>query len=194
MGSPWLSIWVEPRRTIQAIVDRDPKFMVLPLAALAGIGEALDRASLRHMLDEVSLATMLLVCLLGGIFAGIVGLYLYAFLARVSGTSGQLRAALAWASVPMVAALLVWLPEAWLFGRDLFTAAQPRIDANPLAFLGLTLLELALGVWSLVLACKTIGQVHGFSAWRGAATMLISVLLVVVPLFLLVYGAMSLGG
>jgi len=157
MGSPWLSIWIEPRRTIQAIVDRDPKFMVLPLAALAGIGEALDRASLRHMLDEV-------------------------------------RAALAWASVPMVAALLVWLPEAWLFGRDLFTAAQPRIDANPLAFLGLTLLELALGVWSLVLACKTIGQVHGFSAWRGAATMLISVLLVVVPLFLLVYGAMSLGG
>jgi len=100
MGSPWLSIWIEPRRTIQAIVDRDPKFMVLPLAALAGIGEALDRASLRHMLDEVSLATMLLVCLLGGIFAGIVGLYLYAFLARVSGrwlggngTSGQLRAA-----------------------------------------------------------------------------------------------------
>ena len=200
-NNPWLSIWLHPRSTIQAIIDRDPGHLVVPLAMLSGISQVLDKASSRNLGDEMGMPALLATCLLGGVFTGVVGLYVFGALARVAGrwlggtgTSQHLRTAIAWAAVPTAVGLALWIPEYMVFGRDLFSAETPRIDAHPILLLEFALLEFALAMWSLVILCKGVGQVHGFSAWRGLGTIVIAVLLVVVPLLLLAFGVSVLAG
>ena len=98
--------------------------------------------------------------------------------------------AIAWSYVPIVFALPIWIPELLLFGSDNFTK-EPRLDAHPvlwIPFIVLTLLELALGVWTLVLACHTIAEVQGFrSAWRGLLNIFLVGMVFVVPLLLLMF-------
>jgi hypothetical protein len=195
MNNPWISIWLEPRKTIQSIVDRDPEYMVLPLAALNGISEALDKASTRNLGDQMSMPMLLGVCLGGGIFSGLVGLYIFGWLIRItggwlggSGKAQNLRTALAWAAVPSVVGLALWIPEYWLFGHDLFSANTPSIEQHPFILLAFAALQIVLAIWGLVLMCKGIGQVHGFSAWRGLSAMLIAVLLIVAPILALALG------
>lgn len=201
MDNPWFSIWFEPRRTIQAIIDRNPEHLVLLLACLSGISQALDKASSRNLGDKMGMPAMLAGCLVGGVFSGVVGLYLFGFLARLSGrwlggtgTSEHLRTALAWASVPTMVALVLWIPEYWIFGHDLFSATTPSIDAHPYLLLVFAMFQIGLGIWGLVILFKGIGQVHGFSAWRGLSTMVIALLLVVVPVLLLLFGLFALSG
>ena len=40
--SPFLTIWTRPRATIRAIVNTNPSFLVLPIAMVGGILEALQ--------------------------------------------------------------------------------------------------------------------------------------------------------
>lgn len=195
MGNPWLSIWLRPRRTVQGIVDRDPEYLVLPLAMASGVSGALSKASEKNLGDQVGLPLLLGICTFVGVVSGLIGLFLFGFLLRVAGkwlggtgSSEHLRTAIAWAAVPTVVALLLWIPEFAVFGRDLFSAYTPNIDAHPFALLGFALLEIVLGIWGLVILVKGVAQVHGFSAWRGLFTVVVAVLLIAVPVVALALG------
>jgi len=197
VGNPWLSMWTRPRATIQSIVDTNPEKDVLLLASISGVSRALDKASINNLADTAPVS-MVFVAAIGGIVSGIVGLYILGFLLRHSAhwiggnaNAEKTRAAIAWSSVPVAWGMLIWLPQLALFGRELFSASTPRMDATPFVALGLGMLELGVGVWAMILFFKSIGQVNGFSAWRGLASFLIAVALVVVPILAL---AFSLGG
>jgi hypothetical protein len=47
------------------------------------------------------------------------------------------------------------------------------------------LMILTLGIWSFVLNCNCLGQVQGFSAWKGLANMMLSFTVVVVPILVI---------
>lgn len=203
---PWLTIWLRPRDTVRALVAFDPRHGVLLLAALGGIGEALDRASLRDMGDRIAVSWILLAGLLLGPLGGLVSLWVGgALLERTGHILGghapalHVRTALAWGSVPVVASLPLWGPKLLLFGAEMFTSETPQLEADPLlviSLLALAGLELALGAWAMVLVLKGVGEVHGFSAWRALGAVALAALLVValvvlaavaiaLPLFLL---------
>ena len=44
---------------------------------------------------------------------------------------------------------------------------------------------MVVGVWSLVIMCKCVGEVSLFSAWRGFGAMLLAGLLIAVPIFVI---------
>jgi len=189
--NPWTSIWTKPRATIQQIVETDPEKHVLALAAVAGVSSMLDRASIRNAGDEVNLGVILAAALLIGPLGGVIGLYLGAVLLRWTGRwiGGQgstlnIRAAIAWACVPVVPAVLLWIPELLLAGSDLFTSETPRLDSNPtlaLVLLPLLALGFVFGFWGIVLLTKCLGQVQGFSAWKALGNCVLALLVVVVP-------------
>jgi hypothetical protein len=177
----FLSIWTRPRETIRAIVAEDPRRHVLVLAMLSGIAQALDRASLRHVGDRVEWPVLAAVAVVGGSLFGILSIYLVAVLLRLTGSwlggradHAALRAAMAWASIPVIATLLLWPIQIGLFGMENFSSITPRIDASPMINVAFAGISLILGVWSFVLALKTIGEVHGFSAWRALGSVLIA--------------------
>lgn len=187
------AIWFHPRQVIAAIVARDPSYWVLPLAVLSGIGNALDRASLKSAGDRVEVTLILLLVLVFGALGGLVTLYLGSWLLRWTGKwiggvadASVLRTVIAWASVPSVAALPLWIPQGLLFGKELFTTETPRLDAQPwlwVPFMAMALVEMALAFWSLWILAQGLAEVQGFrSAWKGFLNAVLAVFLVVIPL------------
>src|SRR3954465_6527645 len=148
--NPFITIWLHPRQTVRRIVTEDPELHVLLLASLAGISEALDRASMRNIGDRLSLPIILgLACVLGPL-GGLVSLWLTSYLLRWSGrwiggvgNAGHIRTAIAWASVPVVFSLPLWIPELLLVGSDLFTKETPHVDAHPWLLIPFLVLVLA---------------------------------------------------
>jgi hypothetical protein len=187
--NPWLSIWTQPRATIRQIVDTDPTYLVVPLAALGGIGHALDRASMRNAGDTLPLAGILVLALVVGPLGGLLSVYVGGALIRLTGTwlggvaqPQQMRAALAWGQVPSIWASLLWLPELAIFGAEMFTSDTPRMDSQPVLgflLLGFAGMEMVIGVWQIFVALKCIGEVHEFSAWRALGAVLLAGLVVV---------------
>ncbi len=195
--NPWLSIWTRPRGTIRAIVRLDPEKHVILLAALAGVGQVLDRASTNYMGDDASLLVIFFIALIGGSIGGIISLYISgAILSWLGGLFGgqasavEVRSAIAWASVPLIWAMLLWIPELALYGSDMFTSVTPRIDNQPWALLVLGLVEIVIAIWAIVIFLKCLGEVHGFSAWKALG---VSILPGVV-IFLFVFGCLLLTG
>jgi hypothetical protein len=197
---PWFSMWSRPRATIQSIVSRDPTHSVVPLAALSGISEALDKASTKSLGDSMDLPAIFVFAVVAGAISGVIGLYIFGYLLRISGkwlggqsSSVNIRAAVAWSSVPIIWALVLWVPELLLFGKDLFTTAAPSITARPVVYFGFLSVELVVGIWSIVIFCKALGQVQAFSAWRALSSAVLAILIVALPILLLVLLAMGIG-
>ena len=107
----------------------------------------------------------------------------------------NIRAALGWSSVPVVASFLIWGPQLALFGHDIFTTETPLFDANPamlIGFLGLSLIQAIFSIWSLITMTKCIAQVQQFTAWKALANLLLAIFFVVViPIAILLIWAIS---
>ncbi|HET6629706.1 MAG TPA: Yip1 family protein [Woeseiaceae bacterium] len=199
--NPWFSIWLQPRATIQHIVDTDPRRLVLVLAASGGIVEALNRASSKSLGDSLGLPAIFSIGIVVGAISGILSLFVFGALIRwtgrwLGGTASyeQIRAAIAWSLVPYLWTSLTWIPELLLFGEEMFTTEMPRLEANPtlaFVFLGLIIVELIGGVWALVVYLKCLGQVQGFSAWKALGNVFLATLVFVVPIVLVVAVSIS---
>lgn len=193
--NPWFSMWTQPRRTMRQVLESDPERLVLVLAAIAGVSRALDRASLKSLGDHLPLVAVLGLSIIGGALFGMLLLYLFGFLLRwtgrwfgANGSAPHVRAAIAWPNVITCWALLLWVPQLLLFGKDLFTTETPRIDANlgmTLLLLGFVLVELVVAVWFIVAFLKCLAEVQGFSAWKALGNVLVAGLVVFVPFAIL---------
>jgi len=189
-------MWINPRATIQQIVDTSPEHLVLFLAAVVGFSNGLDQASARCVGDTLPLPMIFLIALIAGPVGGVIGLYISGALIYWTGTwiggnasSQNIRAAIAWSQIPMIWGLLLWIPALALFGEELFTTEMPTVTASPsMAFslLIYTVVELAVGLWTLVVFIQCLAQVQGFSVWKVVGNLLLSVL-VILPPFLIIF-------
>jgi hypothetical protein len=195
--NPWLSIWTQPRDTIQHIVDENPERLVWTLAALGGFAQALVRSSSNQTGDEVAWFILILISAVAGSIIGIVFLYITAIMVRWTGRwlGGQgsiknIRAAIAWANVPSVWTLVLWIPGLLLFRQELFTTETPRIDASAslaLAFLAFSMILMTAGVWSIFILLKCVGQVQGFSAWKALGNLVLATVPYVILLNIFIF-------
>jgi len=183
LAESFLTVWLRPRETVRRIVARDPRYMVLAIAALGGIPQLL--ATLPRGDRALPLDTTLLAGLLAGPLFGMAGLYFGGWLTRLAGRwflrgpagGVELRAALGWAALPHVVALPLWLLATAAFGAELYTAGSELIFRSPIYAL-FALTNLALQVWSLVIACHGVAEVQAFgSAWKGLWNLVLGFLL-----------------
>lgn len=194
--NPWFSMWLHPRRTIRQIVETNPDRLVLLLAAVGGIAEALTNASSDSKGDHMSLQAILLTALIGGPLMGIIGLWLGGALLRWTGgwiggqaDSRRIRTTLAWANVPLVWSLILWLPALLLFGAELFAKATPIIDASTMLSGLYMVFSFGIGtvsIWAFVVFLHALGEVQGFSAWKALGNSILAGLVVLVPLLAII--------
>lgn len=196
LPNPLWSIWAHPRRTIRQLVDTSPGWHVVVLAGLGGIASALDSASTRHAGDEFALRAIIGMALIIGPLLGLCAVWIFAALLGVFGRWGgrsaptqHLRLVLAWANVPAVVGLVLWIPLFGLVGREMFSESMPTAIANPVvssALVGIGLVQVALAFWSLYIGCHGVAEVQGLrSAWVGLLHVLGALALVVVPFLLI---------
>ena len=187
-ASPWISMWTNPRRTIREIVDRDPKRHVLVLAAVAGIGKALNNAVQQSSGDDHAFLSIFLTVVIGGTIGGILSLYIFAALLSWTGNwiggygdSSEIRAAIAWSGITDILRMALWILCLLLFGDEMFKTEIPRMESSPYLkpfFWIMTAIQIILVVWSFVVYCKCLGEVQCFSASRAFGNTLLSLLII----------------
>lgn len=184
---PFQTIWTSPRSTVRDILAVNPRLHVILLAGLGGVAHWLSRAESRDAGDTITTLGILGLAIVFGPLGGLIWLWIGSFLIRlvgkwIGGTASQahIQTAMAWASVPGVCGLLLWIPRLLFIGEENFTSATPIVDASPtltLLAVGISIVEAVLSIWGLVLLCHTVAEVQGFrSAWRGFANVLLMLL------------------
>lgn len=193
--NPWFSIWTKPRATMQQIIETDSTRFVLLIAAFLGFGEVLSQINIRNIGDQLSLPLIIAMAVILGPIGGIIRLYFIGLIIHWTGRwiGGQasihhIRAAIAWSSVPMIWALLIWIPKLMLFGQELFTSSGSNIESHPFllyAAMGFGMVETIIFVWAFVVCLHCLGQAQRFSAWRALANVVLAGLVVMGPILIL---------
>lgn len=196
--NPWLEIWIRPRKTIRRIVDSNPTRSVLLLAILGGL-VSFFAGTIRYLENASILLGVVIVAListLGPLF-GVLRLYIGGAWLRWTGSwfggkadSSQVRAAIAWASLPELALSLMVL----IFVVVLQVILVPNANSQslrPVLFILIILfllMVIVLTIWHEILVIKTLAEVHGYSAWRSLAAIYLPSLVLVTNLYL-IFGA-----
>jgi hypothetical protein len=193
--NPWLKMWVEPRKTIQAIVEYNPKYQFPLLASIYGFPLMLQMMQTISAGQNISLFFILLISLVIAPFIGMLGLSIMSGLLLWTGrwlggvgTFQEIRAAAAWSNVPNAVNVLLWLLLTVVFGPRLFmnTFAESVFVGKELGVVGFVFfMQAVISIWSFVILLQGLGQVQGFSAWRALVNVIIPFLLVMIAMWLL---------
>lgn len=187
---PWLTIWIRPKDTIREVLDTPSKWPIF-LALLYGVIFQLDYMSDRDWGDTTPLFFIFLNALVFGPLFGLIGWYVSSGIvhgvARLFGGVGEwreTRIAMAWCTIPYIVKGTLWFPFLLVFGREMFTSDNTLMTSHflfALIFIVLSLLEIVFMIWFLVVLSNGVGEVHGFSAWKG----FLSIIIVPLTFFLL---------
>ncbi len=171
--SPWLSVWLKPRRTIEHILAERPRRGVLLLGTLtimAGtVSECLNFAVRYGLFEWRIIIASVMACAA----AGVTSLYCSAFIFKWSGrllggraSAATLRAVIAWGMTPSVLGLAIALA---LVGVASLNGA--RDAAAPMWILAsLRAIVLIFGIWSAVVFALMFSRAEGFGFWRTVAS------------------------
>lgn len=194
--NPWISIWHEPRATVERILARDPKYCVLLLASLSGVAQTLDGAVERSLGDDLAWPYIVLSAAIAGPITGLLALFLGSWLLRLTGRwlggrgdALRIRTAIAWGNAPVVWGLLLWIPLLLVFGQEFFATETPLMDSRPVLYalyLGFAVVDFVIAIWALFAFLHCLGQVQGFSAWRALGNTVAAAAVVAVPALVLV--------
>jgi hypothetical protein len=200
---PWFSIWFRPRATIRYILDVDDPRGIWMLPVIASLAVVfLPEKHLYELAEELDWPMTIGILGLASATAGVAGLYLTSWIGRITGswlggtaTSSQLRQALAWSMVPQIWISPLAPLTLLLFGREWFEETKPMIEGSgvlSLAYGLLVMVQFVVGVWTVVINMKAIGEAHGFSAWKALLSSMIAAVLIIVTLvvafFVLIFG------
>jgi hypothetical protein len=189
--NPWFAIWVMPRPTMRQILDTDPRRLVHVLAAAGGAVKWAQLNIPSQLVDMTSFSLILglkLGLAFGGAIVGLISLYLFGFLVRLTGgwLGGKgdftaVRSAVAWSNIPAIWGLLLWLPTIAFLGPKGINFDPGTLIHEPggaMLVVPVLLMTIVLGIWQLVVFLKCAGEAHGFSAWRALGATLLSLLIV----------------
>lgn len=186
--NPWLSIWVKTTETIRSIVRYNPKHRFAILSFLYGLPMLLHSAQNLSLGETFTTYGIVTVALVLATFVGMLAITIASGLiywtGKWIGGKGEyypIRAAVSWSNVPNIVAIVIWAIMLYNFGDQIFMG---ELDQEGLASGSSTLVSGALfvqaiiSIWSFIILVKGLGEVQGFSAWKGVLNVLIPFFLV----------------
>lgn len=195
--NPWISIWVKPRETLHKIVAFNAKYRFFILSFLYGLPMLLHTAQSYSLGEKFTLFGISVVSILLATFIGMLVLTIASGLLYWTGKwiGGEadyyaVRAAASWSNVPNIVSIVMWIILMIAFGDQVFFA---KFQEQNFAGSGLVLVSIAmfvqaiLSIWSFIILVKGLGEVQGFSAWKGILNVLIPFFMVGVFIWLLTW-------
>lgn len=195
--NPFTAIWLRPRETARYIMEEKSSAFIFLLVVLGGFS-----AALLGNLDteqDFPIGGILLIALFGGpigaVIGAAIGSAIFLFVGKWfkgQGTYSEMFRAVITAQIPqiwLIPVLLIWL----LFLPETFFLQSSETPFVPTDFLSLafTVIVAIVSIWTFIVQCKTIGEAHRLSSWKGffiiAIPGLLFILLLTV-LVLLVFG------
>jgi hypothetical protein len=195
--NPWLSIWVKPRDTIRRIVQFDPKYRFLILSFLYGLPMLLHTAQNISLGEDLSYTWIVIGAVLIATFLGMLGIIIASGLLYWTGkwiggtgTYQAIRSAVAWSNVPNIVTVVIWAVLIFIFRDKLFLDEfqdMQFVGSDMLIVSGALFLEAVAAIWSFIILVKALGEVQGFSAWKGVLNVLIPFFLIGIFLWLVTW-------
>jgi hypothetical protein len=193
--NPWTGIWVRPRETIRAIIETNPGYRIPLLCFIYGFPMALQLAQNfamgnTHSIAAIIIASLLLAILLGAIMINLAAA-LFSWTGKWIGGVGtfqQVRAAVAWSTVPSIVSSVLWMIGIAGFGVREFRSdfAQTQFTSNELTIIFMAaVVQIVIAVWGIIISLQTLGEVQGFSAWKALLNILIPIGIIFVGVFIL---------
>lgn len=196
--NPLVNIWTKPRRTVRYILENKKFAWVFLFVSLAGISTILDAMSSANIADKVNTdigGIFFFFILLGPLFGLVVwalsGL-LYWGIGKVFKGSASFREILkatAWANIPIVLSLLLWIPDIQVFKLSAFSAFPPPISPGEGGIIiASSIIEMVLSFWYIIILIKAIAEAHQFSSWKALGTAILpgGVMLIFVAMLMFV--------
>lgn len=191
--NPWISIWLEPKATIRAIVNFDPKYRFILLSVIYGLPMALNFSQSSSLIETLPLWAILIASLVVAPFVGALGITVSALLLTWTGKwidgkgdFSKVRSAVAWSNVPNAVTTLLWVVLVMVFGSQVFSrgfADLPFIGYEAGVVFIVFLLESIVSIWGFVLLLKTLSEVQKFSVWKALLNVVIPLVLVVAAIW-----------
>lgn len=193
-------IWSKPKKILNYIHKFKYEKYFYVLLFLAGISSAFDRASSRNLGDNSSIVFVILSCIIGGGLFGWLGYYIYAALLSWTGrwidgkgNTESIYRILTYSMIPSVLSLLLLIPQIVIYGNQIFQTEGYLMDAGILAniiFYFSIILEVILGIFTIVFAVIGISVVQNFSIGKAILNLLMPLLMILIPLlfiFMIIY-------
>jgi len=198
--SPYVGICIRPRATIRAIINHDARERVIALVVIAATVGAVSNAIHSYSYNPTAFTiagrpipvvapqTSHLIQLWGLAVWPLLAvplLYINGALLRWAGSllggtakAVEVRAALAWASVPAIAVTLAGFTIGYLTPHPQPSSLQSMNAMREYwrAMLPAMILSTPLWLWWWIVLLKCLGEVHRFSAWRALGSLLIAYL------------------
>lgn len=193
--NPLLSIWSQPKNTVQYMIDHKPISYLIFLAILSSFASGFLGFADSGFLVSFSLPVILLIISIVSIIGTIIGLGLsaviYTWIGKLLGGTGTIRNmsyAVAAGFIPNIWMMPLGIIAVILYGKNLFM--QPDIFSITNMSTGFyilhTLILMGVSIYGIVVLSKGIGLVHNFSALRGFGTMMILFGILMVLMIILV--------
>jgi hypothetical protein len=190
-------IWSQPRLIFRYVHENNHDKYTHILLVFAAIGRGLDRAAMKSMGDNSSLATIIIMSILAGGLFGWLTYYIYAAMVSwtgkglkgVANTQAILRV-LAYGMIPAVLSLPIIVLQISLFGNAIFQSeidfANYSLPVEGVYYLSLVV-EMTLGIWTICLVVAGISEVQKFSVIKSILNLMLPGLIIlgIIVLFLL---------
>lgn len=193
--NPWFSIWTKPRATIRQILDSKSEAYIHMLAIAGGITSALNNASQRNHGGGYNLFSMLALAIFIGSISGLISLYIGSAIVYWTGKwiGGQgeydeIKVSTAWANIPVIWKLVLWIPTLALVGRGSFPRnifALDHIGGLPIITILLGIIAVIVGIWTFIIQLKCLAEAQRFSAWAALGNSILAGLVIFIPIFLI---------
>ena len=200
--SPWLTIWCEPRATIQRIVAENPNRSLWVLAAIYGFLSILNSFQSIAVVSVERPFLLLLVAAVLSPFWGYAVFSIWSWVVHIvgkwlkgEGSFINLRAAFAWSCAPLSVNVVFWVLMIAFFGATFFLNGQEGYPAThrQAAFVFLMLIgKVVVAIWSLVIYINALAEVQKFSILRSIFNVIISWIIVGVVLGLILFSILHL--
>lgn len=171
--NPWLTIWTEPRKTIKAIVNEDPRSGFFYLSAIFALQYFFSFLFMGQYGLKFDLR-FLLIFLCAVILSPLIGAFLIYFCTWVLKLTGKLlkgeapfinlRAVFAWSRAPLLIELGMWV----------FFLSFSLGYINTITLIFINIVSIIASVWSFLLLIEGIREVQKFSFMKAAANVLLT--------------------
>ncbi len=169
--SPWISVWLKPRRTIERLLAERPRRNVLLLGSVGlmsgSVSQLLGFEIKNRIFDWHIVIGVAVACLIAGVASLYISAFVFKWCGRMLGgrtTAAELRTVVAWGMTPAILGLVIALA---LVVVVLVTGSENQA-APAWIFAVLQATVLICGIWSAIVFALMFSRVEGFGFWRTA--------------------------
>jgi hypothetical protein len=188
-------MWTQPKKTIRRVIDSNPDSKLWLLSIIYGLPMMFYYAQQASLGQNNNIPLILVVCAMGAIIFGYIGINIGAFFLHFTGkwigsksTFKEVRAAVAYSNVTNLVSIIIWFLLMAMVGNQVFMIDFPYA-ASVGAMGGLMslifIVQFVVAIWSLVIFVGALAEAQKFSNFKAVINVLLPIGLMVAFLWTL---------